>query len=515
MKIYRSSAVAVSVLALAVLDLFGTSPAQQPRTAEATALQQRLDGLLTDSRYRGSQVSLLVRDATTGEVLYDRDSGNRMLPASNMKLLTSTAAMHTLGPDFRFHTDVLTAAPQHGDKLFGNLYLKGYGDPTTLAGDYADLARQVAASGIRKVFGNIVADDTYFDSIRLGSFWSWDDEPFYYSAQTSALTVAPDTDYDSGTVIVESLPGATVGAPVNLTMVPQTRVLRLVNTATTGPAGSAYTLNVERDHGSNTVRVTGSVPLDDTGGQDWVTVWEPATYAADVFRRALAATGVQVLGGIRTGTAPTARRLARDESMTVGELMVPFMKLSNNMHAEALVKTMGAETAGDGSWDAGLESIVAYLQRAGADPATLRITDGSGLSRADQITTDSISDLLLAAQREPWFDRWYASLPVAGNPDRFVGGTLRNRMRGTPAANNVRAKTGTLTGVTALSGYVTDADGRKLVFSMMANNYLASPRPVEDAVAITLASWPQQSTVAESRTTQPDHDLEWCALNKC
>jgi D-alanyl-D-alanine carboxypeptidase/D-alanyl-D-alanine-endopeptidase (penicillin-binding protein 4) len=507
-SIFRSRGLAALVASAAAVT--GVSVQQsmqadpQPQTT-ASALQQRLDSLLADPRYQGSQVALVVREAATGEVVYDRNGGNRLLPASNTKLFSSTAALDALGPDFRFHTDVLTTAPVRDGNLKGSLYLKGYGDPTVLESDYQALAKQVAASGVRKIDGDLIADDTYFDKVRLGNGWSWDDESYYYSAQTSALTVAPDTDYDSGTVIVESSPGAQVGAPAQLELVPQTSAVQIVNTSTTGAAGSPYTLSIERDHGTNVVRVTGSIPADDTGGEDWVTVWEPATYAADVFRRALVANGVRVDGRIRTGTAPvaTARRLARDESMTVLELMTPFMKLSNNMHAEALVKTMGAEATGVGSWDAGLAVLRSYAQRAGVDLPAVRIADGSGLSRMVNLTADAITDVLLAAQQEPWFAGWYASMPIAGNPDRFVGGTLRNRMRGTAAANNVHAKTGSLTGVTALSGYVTDHDGRKLVFSMVSNNYITSPRSVEDAVAVTLASYSESAAVPAITPVEP------------
>ncbi|TWD83658.1 D-alanyl-D-alanine carboxypeptidase/D-alanyl-D-alanine-endopeptidase (penicillin-binding protein 4) [Kribbella amoyensis] len=469
-----------------------------PQQAQATGLQQRLDTLLGDSRFQGSQVALVVRDATTGETLYDRAGGTRLLPASNTKLFSSTAAMHTLGPDFRFHTDVLATAPVRGGKLDGDLYLKGYGDPTALEADYVALAKQVAKSGIRRIDGDLVADDTYFDKARLGDTWSWDDEPFYYSAQISALTLAPNTDYDSGTAIVESRPGTAAGAPVKLSLVPANDTIKLVSTATTGAAGSANTLSIERDHGTNVVRITGSVPLGAAVGQEWVTVWEPELYAADVFKRALAAQGVRVDGRIKAAATPVdkARQLARDESMTVGELMNPFLKLSNNMHAEHLVKAMGAVAEADGSWSAGLGLVTQYAKSAGVDTSTIRLSDGSGLSRKVNVTAKSVTDLLIGAQREPWFQQWYDALPIAGNPDRFTGGTLRSRMANTPAANNLHGKTGSLTGVTALSGYVTDQDGRKLVFSMISNNYLTSPRSVEDAVGVTLASWTEQGQVA-------------------
>ena len=511
-RLPRGMIAAVAAVAAAVGGVVTQSVAA-PTAVQATALQQRLDGLLNDSRYYGSQVALVVRDAATGETLYDRNGGQRMLPASNTKLFSSTAAMHVLGPSYRFHTDVLATAPVRGGQLLGNLYLKGYGDPTALESDYAGLAQQLKAAGVRRVYGDLIADDTYFDHVRLGDSWAWDDEPFYYNAQISALTLAPNTDYDSGTAIVESRPGAAAGAPVKLNLVPANGAITLVNTATTGAAGSSNTLTIERDHGTNVVRVTGSLPLGASVGQEWVTVWEPELYAADVFRRALADQDITVSGRIKNAATPaTAARLARDESMTVGELMTPFLKLSNNMHAETLVKAMGAVVDAEGSWPAGLGVVTDYAKSIGVDTSRIRLSDGSGLSRKVNVTADAITDVLIGAQREPWWQQWYDALPIAGNADRFVGGTLRSRMRNTPAANNLHGKTGSLTGVTSLSGYVTNKDGRKLVFSMISNNYLVSPRSIEDAVGVTLASWSDQAPPAATsslRTAQTTCELEW------
>jgi D-alanyl-D-alanine carboxypeptidase/D-alanyl-D-alanine-endopeptidase (penicillin-binding protein 4) len=510
----RGVVAAVAVMAAAAGGVV-TQSAGAPTAVQETALQQRLDGLLNDSRYDGSQVGLVVRDATTGETLYDRNGAERLLPASNTKLFTSTAAMHVLGPSYRFHTDVLATAPVRGGKLRGNLYLKGYGDPTALESDYVGLAKQLKAAGVRKVDGDLIADDSYFDHVRLGDTWSWDDEPFYYNAQISALTLAPNTDYDSGTAIIESSPGTAAGAPLQLNTVPANGVLKVVNTATTGAAGTSSTLNVERDHGTNVVRVSGSMPLGASVDQEWVTVWEPELYAADVFRRALTAQGISVSGHIKNaGTPTTASRLARDESMTLGELLTPFLKLSNNMHAETLVKAMGAVVEADGSWPAGLDVVTNYAKSLGVDTSRIRLSDGSGLSRKVNVTADSVTDVLIGAQKETWWKQWYDALPIAGNPERFVGGTLRSRMLNTPAANNLHGKTGSLTGVAALSGYVTNKDGRKLVFSMISNNYLNSPRSIEDAVGITLASWSDQAPPAAIspntlKTAQPACDLEW------
>ncbi|CAM5384554.1 hypothetical protein SALBM135S_06996 [Streptomyces alboniger] len=175
--------------------------------------------------------------------------------------------------------------------------------------------------------------------------------------------------------------------------------------------------------------------------------------------------------------------------MPVKDLMVPFMKLSNNMHAESLTKAMGHEATGrPGSWDDGIAAIGGYLKTAGVDPGKIRQVDGSGLSRKDNVAADQYIELLRSVRREPWFDDWYTSLPVACAPGKFDGGTLRTRMCGTPAARNVHAKTGSLTGASALSGYVKDKDGRELVFSIILNNYLpSSVKALEDAIVVTLA----------------------------
>ena len=172
-----------------------------------TGLKGAIDRILVDARMDGGAASVVIADAATGERLYQRDGTDRLMPASNTKLATSTAAMALLGPDHRFRTDVLSTGSRHGSVLRGDLYLRGGGDPTTLAKDYDQLAADLAASGITRVTGRLVADDTRFDTQRLGRSWAADDESSYYSAQISPLTVAPDTDYDSGTVIVEATPG--------------------------------------------------------------------------------------------------------------------------------------------------------------------------------------------------------------------------------------------------------------------------------------------------------------------
>jgi serine-type D-Ala-D-Ala carboxypeptidase/endopeptidase (penicillin-binding protein 4) len=460
-------------------------------------LASDLNAILADPGAAGSESAVVVRDAD-GNVLYTHNPDERLMPASNAKLFTSTAALDLLGPDFRFTTNVLTDSARHGPVLSGDLYLRGGGDPTTLAADYDSLASQVAKSGIRYVTGHLVADDSYLDDVRLGTGWAWDDEPYYYDAQISGLTVAPNTDYDSGTVIVQTLPGAHAGDKPKLTLVPQNGVVHLVNNATTTASGDD-TISVDRTHGdSNDIIVSGNIPLGSDVDQEWATVWDPTSYAADVFRRALTAHGIRVLGSTQYAKTPAQSTIvATHQSMDLAHMYIPFLKLSNNMHAETLLKTMGKTSSGQGTWYAGLAAEETDLQKQlGVDTSGMQLVDGSGLSRMELVTAQQISNVLVAAQHRPWFDTWYNALPISAQSDRFVGGTLRNRMVGTPAAGKVHAKTGSLTGVTALSGYVIDADGKRLIFSIMQNNLVGfDGEKIEDEIAVRLAEYGVNSSV--------------------
>ncbi|MCS0639687.1 D-alanyl-D-alanine carboxypeptidase/D-alanyl-D-alanine-endopeptidase [Streptomyces sp. LP05-1] len=454
-------------------------------------LKGAIDAILADPRLDGGAAGVVIADATTGETLYQHDGGDRLMPASNTKLVTSAAAMALLGPDHRFRTEVLAVGARRGSTLRGDLYLRGGGDPTLLARDYAGLAEQVAAAGITRVTGRLVADDTRFDDRRLGRSWAADDESAYYEAPISALTLAPDTDYDAGTVVVETAPGPREGSRPRVTLTPANHRVRVENLARTLPAGRPATLAVERRHGSDTLVVTGGLPLGAAPGKEWIAVQDPTGYATSVFAGALAARGIRVVGPVRLGvrTPAGATAVAAHDSMPLRELLRPFMKLSNNMHAEALTKAMGVRTADRGDWSAGLAAVGGYLRTEGVDTGALRQVDGSGLSRMNVFPAGQLARLLLAVQDAPWFTDWYAALPVACAQDRMVGGTLRSRMCATPAALNAHAKTGSLTGASALSGYVTDAKGRRLVFSVVLNNFLAdSVKGVEDAVVVTLAS---------------------------
>jgi len=457
-------------------------------TASKTSTSETLDRLLADPALHGATVSLMVRDAKSGNTLYQHNPRTRLVPASSLKLLTTAAAMDVLGPQYRFSTQLLGSGTRTGSVLSGNLYLRGLGDPTIQWADYQALAASLAQQGIKQVQGDLVFDDSFFDAERLGIDWAQDDESTYYGAQISALTVSPNTDFDAGTLIVTAKAPAAVGQPVSVDISPATNYVQVSNRAVSGP-GNSYGLT--RQHGTNLLQLTGALAPGKQSRQ-WVSVWEPTQLVANLFEQALAQQGIsvqgrRVIGGV---TPATATVLAVRESAPLQELITPLLKLSNNNMSEALLKAMGRKTANAGTASAGVAAVADFLKRQGIDAATLTQVDGSGLSRRNLVSSQNLTDLLLAASKQPWFNAWYSALPIAGNPERMTGGSLRYRLRGTAAQDNLHGKTGSMSGVSSLTGYVTDAGGRRLVFSMVSNNYVVAGsqiKALENRLATTLA----------------------------
>lgn len=487
------------LLAMVVVMLFASQEKPFVTASEDTAetvnendkLADKLDEILRHESLEGTSTSVSVREANTGEQLYAHSGDERLHPASNMKLLTGAAAMETLGPDYQFTTEVLTDGNIRGNALHGNLYLKGKGDPTLMKGDLDQFAKELKDQGISIIQGDLIGDDSWYDDVRLSQDLNWSDEPYYTGAQVSALSLSPNEDYDAGTVIVEVYPADEAGGDPDVSVTPATDYVTIVNEAKTVPAGGNKDISIERQHGTNDILIEGTIPVDGTRSRSWVSVWEPTGYALDVFKKSLEENGIKLTGNsdVTRGVAPEdATVLASRKSMTLEELFIPFMKLSNNGHGEILAKEMGKVVHGEGSWDKGIDVIEDVAVDLGVDRDTILLRDGSGMSHKNMIPSNELTKFLTAIQDKSWFPAFENSLPVAGAPERLVGGTLRYRMTSPPAQDNVVAKTGSLTGVSTLSGYVTSQDGRELVFSIMLNNYLGnSDTSIEDSIATTLA----------------------------
>lgn len=478
------------VIILAIIPFFHTEEPPARAVEPSGELSSEITKLLTNEpALDGALAGISIRSAKDGKLLYEHIGETRLQPASVLKMFTAAAAFSVLGEDYRFTTEVLTDGKIDGETLAGDLYLKGMGDPTLLGEDFDEMAKKIKSKGIKKVAGDLVADDSWYDDVRYSEDLTWNDEHQYYGSQVSALTASPNQDYDAGTVIVNILPGKK-GKAANISLEPETDYVKILNETVTVDSEGEHNIVIEREHGSNSILVRGTIPANAHKTREWVAVWEPTLYAGSLFIKSLELHGIKVVGKIRTGHATdTMTRLISHKSMPLSELMIPFIKLSNNGHAEVLVKEMGKVVHGEGSWDKGLEVMDAELARFGIDTGRLVLRDGSGISHVNLIPANEITKLLYLVQSEKWFPAFQRSLPVAGAKDRMVGGTLRNRLKDEALVNMIQAKTGSLTGVSTLAGYVKTSSGETLIFTVLLNNLLddRDGRKIEDKIVRILS----------------------------
>lgn len=444
-------------------------------------------------------------------------------PASNAKLFTTAAALALLGPDFTMKTYVVAEGPISDGHLRGSLRLIGGGDPTLSGRAYPyighterpnpplqaldDLAAQVAASGIHTLDGTIVADDTLFAWERYGQGWAQDDLQWDYGAPVSALTVNDNIRYLTLT------PGATAGEPATATWNPPLPddSVTLKNEATTSPAGGQQHLGLDRQPDQTFLRAYGTIPAGGKPASFAIAVQDAAKFAGDGFAQSLAAHGVAVNSVAQVGhrlsgdtqifekeseqslalkplasgqqlpfsPAPEARIVAQRTSPPLSQIVTVVNKVSQNLHAEILLRLLGKAEGDDGSVAQGTRVVRQFLVSAGVQPDDFFFYDGSGLSPQDVITPRAATTLLAYAARQPWGSAYRASLPVGG-----IDGTLENRFTQPPLKGKVFAKTGTLAEVHALSGYLTAASGRTLVFSVLCNDH----SPVTDTTRAAMDS---------------------------
>jgi D-alanyl-D-alanine carboxypeptidase/D-alanyl-D-alanine-endopeptidase (penicillin-binding protein 4) len=454
-----------------------------PGTLRADSLGDSLDRILADPALKGGISGAMVEQVSNGSVLYARDADTRLMPASNRKLFTSAAALQLLGAGFTFTTRALSeASPDASGVLHGNLYLRGVGDSLLAPGDLDDIAKAVAKAGVKRISGRVVGDGTIFRDGPYGEGWEWDDLPYYYAMQISGLEVS------HGVLAVHVTAGAAEGAPVHVVVDPPTQYLPIICTATTGARNTpADACVIERPRCQNMVRVSGTLPL---GGHtdDVVTVEDPALYAATVLTEALQRQNVTVSQTPVTGATPASATtlLGAHTSVPMSKYIGLMNKPSDNLLAESLVRVVGAVKGSGGSYSSGYAAETAFFLTLGLDvTGSIDLHDGCGLSRTNLVTPRAVVGLLRAMHGKPNWTAYNDSLPIAG-----VDGDLRNRMKHTPAAGNIHAKTGTLHGVASLSGYVTGKHGELFLFSLILNNFPGSAedaRVVQDRFAVCLA----------------------------
>jgi D-alanyl-D-alanine carboxypeptidase/D-alanyl-D-alanine-endopeptidase (penicillin-binding protein 4) len=468
-------------------------PSGRPSNPVA-ALQYDIERVLSDSIFVPARPSIKIVSLDRNQVLFERDSKLLMRPASNMKLLTSSTALRLLGKDFKFKTSVLADTAANDSVLSGNLYLKGFGNPDLVTSDLDTLAAQV--SGVRVIEGGVFADVSFFDDLYWGYGWNWDDEPYSYAAFISPLAV------NDNCVTVSVTPGLSAGDSVNVVVEPQTSYVSVLNTASTVRDTVIRPLNVTRlfKERLNTILVDGEMLTGAKPVERQISVWKPELYAATLFTETLQRRGIAVDKAASVGSAPVSAREIAAHYQGIDSTLINLNKVSDNLSAELILKTLGTTNgATPGSAQGGVYAVHRFLSTLGIDTTKFTMADGSGLSFYDLLTTGMIVQLLEGMTLQgDIFPLFHQSLPIAG-----VDGTLRNRMKRTPAEGNLRAKTGTISGVSSLSGYVQTLDGEMIVFAMTMQNFIYPTRlyqRAQDKIGALLAGF---SRIGRTSKPQP------------
>ena len=492
----------VAVLSLSLLLACRGTPAPSLPSKPASespdrlvALQQHVAELLANPDVSAGTWGVDVRSLQAHDTLIATNAHRLLMPASTMKTITLAAACDQLGWDFSYETRVVPRGSIADGVLDGDLVIVGSGDPslddwdgsaTTVFRSWAARLREL---GVHAITGRIVGDDRVFSDDGLGSGWMWDDLAFSYSAPASGL------QFNEGAAQVIVSPGAAIGDVAMLSIAPSYAGVAPRGTVRTVQAGGGASISMQQSARSSAIGFTGTIALDAGRQVRTIAVQNPTQYFVSAVREALIANGIDVRGpavdvdDLAESVSPAgAEAMLTHRSPALSSLADTLMKLSQNMYAETLLRTMGKQRSGVGTADAGRAVVRDVLASWGVRPSEVLMADGSGLSRYNLVTADAMVTVLAHVYddvrlRQPYLD----TLPIAGR-----AGTLSARMKGTAAEGNAHAKTGSFTNARAVAGFVRTADGEPLAFSIIANNYGAPPDTIDrvtDAVIVSLAEF--------------------------
>lgn len=446
---------------------------------DVALLRRSIDSAVSAPEYSNAHWGILIVDATTRDTLYSRNAAKLFLPASNMKIVTGAAALVLLGPDYRYRTTFAARGPVRAGVLRGDLVVTGRGDPTVsdrMRTDAMTVMRDIAdsllARGITRIAGRLVSGGDAFPGPVLGFGWDWDDLDYGYGAGVDELL------FNEGFTRVAVKAGARAGRPVTVAIGPTLRTPRVRITAITvakpaaGDTTKVTDVVARFDSLTGGILVEGTIAAGDSTTEEVAHRVPTAAYLA-ALAEALAAKSIRV-GNARSDTTAAIDSLFALMSPPLREILPALEKQSQNQIAEVLLKTLALEKAGVGRADSGRKVVERQLAAWGARDGGYVIRDGSGLSRHDYLSPETLVRVLDTIRADSAFRVFYDALPIAG-----VDGTIAERMKGTPAEGNVHAKTGYVDRARSLSGYATSVDGHLLIFSALCNNWTVPVRQVE------------------------------------
>ncbi len=447
----------------------------QSRQVGIQTLQKQINKVISDPFFNSSQIAVDVFDLRTNKNLFQKNEKLLFRPASNLKILTSTAGLLFLGPEYKFTTSLYYTGYIRDNTLYGDLYIVGGFDPLFSTDDLDTLIIGLKQAGIKKIEGNLYADVSAKDSLFWGAGWMWDDDPSTDAPYLSSLNI---NDNSVKTAFAPSL----VGSLIKINLIPESDFFEVKNTVVT-ISGDSSKVKVDRDWigRKNKILVSGYLSNNSLPDTEGVNVYNPPFYFLDLFKERLSRNHILFKGLVDTMTLNLAYRQAGKTANLIGlykrsfaDVLGQMEKKSDNLAAEMTLYALAEKYYGKpASAKNGVKMIDSLIILAGFDPGNYRIVDGSGVSHYNLISSELILGVLkyFYYGQLQLFDSFYKSLPVAG-----VDGTLEKRMIGTRAQNNLRAKTGTISGVSCLSGYVRARNGHNLAFSIMVQNYVTKTK---------------------------------------
>ena len=446
-------------------------------------LRKEIERVVNAGALRNSQYGIKIKSLKTGDVFYEKNPDLSLLPASTVKLITSAAALAYLKPEYTFKTIVYYDGTMKGGKISGNIYLKGFGDPSLVPEELWVIANDLFLKGVREVSGNIIADDSFFDAKRMGDGWEEYPKESLYTALVGALSLG----YNTVRIVASS--SSQNGVHPAVAVDPPTDYIDVENRMSLRRSGEKASLAVRRvndDYDENEKIILQGRVSNHGQIETYKKIENPPVYTATVFKDFLDRRGISVKGKVMEGLVTgNARILSIHNSKSLSNVVRDMNKFSNNFIAEQILKTLGAEIKGaPGTKEKGIEVEEEFLGKIGIEKGSYSLGDGAGLSKKNKITSSQMVRLLeyMYNNFELW-PEYVSSLPTFG-----IDGSLKKRLNGFFSERRTRAKTGTLNGVTCLSGYVVTADNEPLAFSFFANR-CSDPwavKSVQNSIILTL-----------------------------